>query len=175
MLGRRRRRRTNIGPTLGRYVVLAGWQPASWQHTYCLDQYAKIWNSRYACSLCPATTITSQVFVSPIMTKPLVHNWDNSQAVCHLHRSITISASCTSQQTQNMCITFIRCRPKVFAVGPTLYKCYRNVLCLLGWVLIGIDFCVICVIKIDNYSLNTIFFYRLFFIRISQSHPQINV
>ena len=24
-------------------------------------------------------------------------------------------------------------RPNVFDVGPTLYKCYTNVLCLLGW------------------------------------------
>ena len=36
------------------------------------------------------------------------------------------------QQTQNICITFIQRRPNVFDVGPTLYKCYTNVLCLLG-------------------------------------------
>ena len=35
-------------------------------------------------------------------------------------------------QTQNICITFVQCRPNVFDVGPTLYKCYKNVLCLLG-------------------------------------------
>ena len=33
---------------------------------------------------------------------------------------------------ENICITFIQCRPNVFDVGPTLYKCYTNVLCLLG-------------------------------------------
>ena len=38
-----------------------------------------------------------------------------------------------SRQAQNMCITFIQRRPNVFHVGPTLYKCYTNVLCLLGW------------------------------------------
>ena len=38
-----------------------------------------------------------------------------------------------SQQTQDICITFIQRRPNVFDVGPTLYKCYTNVLCLLGW------------------------------------------
>ena len=38
----------------------------------------------------------------------------------------------TTQQTQNICITFIQRRPNVFDVGPTLYKCYTNVLCLLG-------------------------------------------
>ena len=31
----------------------------------------------------------------------------------------------------NICITFIQRRPNVFDVGPTLYKCYANVLCLL--------------------------------------------
>ena len=31
----------------------------------------------------------------------------------------------------NICITFIQCRTNVFAVGPTLYKCYTNVLCFL--------------------------------------------
>ena len=36
-----------------------------------------------------------------------------------------------SQQIQNICITFRQRRPNVFDVGPTLYKCYTNVLCLL--------------------------------------------
>ena len=35
-----------------------------------------------------------------------------------------------TQQIQNMCITFVQRRPNVFDVGPTLYKCYTNVLCL---------------------------------------------
>ena len=44
-----------------------------------------------------------------------------------------------TQQTQNICITFIQCptnveRPSVFDVGPTLHKCYTNVLCLLGMI-----------------------------------------
>ena len=38
----------------------------------------------------------------------------------------------TAQQTQTICITFTQCRPNVEDVGPTLYKCYTNVLCLLG-------------------------------------------
>ena len=40
----------------------------------------------------------------------------------------------TTQQAQNICITFVQRRPNVFGVGPTLYKCYRSasVLCLLG-------------------------------------------
>ena len=37
-----------------------------------------------------------------------------------------------TQQTQNIFITFVQRQPNVFDVGPTLYKCYKNVLCLLG-------------------------------------------
>ena len=37
-----------------------------------------------------------------------------------------------TQQTQNICITFAQRQPNVSDVGPTLYKSYTNVLCLLG-------------------------------------------
>ena len=30
---------------------------------------------------------------------------------------------------QNICVTLIHCRPNVKDAGPTLYKCYANVLC----------------------------------------------
>ena len=36
------------------------------------------------------------------------------------------------QQAQNICMTFLQRRPNVFDVGPTLYKFYTIVLCLLG-------------------------------------------
>ena len=39
---------------------------------------------------------------------------------------------CVTQQTQNICMTFVQCWTSVEDVGPTLYKCYTNVLCLLG-------------------------------------------
>ena len=39
----------------------------------------------------------------------------------------------TSQQTQNICITFIQCWTNVEDVGPTLHKCYTNALCLLEY------------------------------------------
>ena len=35
--------------------------------------------------------------------------------------------------SKHICITFILCWTNVEDVGPTLYKCYTNVLCLLGW------------------------------------------
>ena len=36
-----------------------------------------------------------------------------------------------SRKTQNICITFVQCWTNVFNVGPTLYKCYTNVLFFL--------------------------------------------
>ena len=44
-----------------------------------------------------------------------------------------IQIQVNSQWTQNICITFIQRQTNVFDVGPTLYKCYTNVLCLLGY------------------------------------------
>ena len=37
-----------------------------------------------------------------------------------------------SQQTQNICTTFVQRRPNVSDVGPTLYKCYTNVFVFAG-------------------------------------------
>ena len=37
-----------------------------------------------------------------------------------------------SQSAHNIRKIFVQCRPNVEDVGPTLYKCYTNVLCLLG-------------------------------------------
>ena len=37
----------------------------------------------------------------------------------------------TPKQTQHIFITLIQRRPNIFDVGPILYKCYTNVLCLL--------------------------------------------
>ena len=37
-----------------------------------------------------------------------------------------------TQHTHNICIKFIQRRPNAFDVGPTLYKCYTNVMCSLG-------------------------------------------
>ena len=37
-----------------------------------------------------------------------------------------------TQQTRNICITFVQCWTNVEDVGPALYKCHTTVLCLLG-------------------------------------------
>ena len=49
------------------------------------------------------------------------------------YNGIYLEAGSTCQQIQNICITIVQRRPNVFGVGPTLYKCYTNVLCLLGY------------------------------------------
>ena len=58
----------------------------------------------------------------------------SSTLVQHCTNVIQMFCVCwvRSQQTQNICITFVQRRPHVFDVGPALYKCYTNVLCLLG-------------------------------------------
>ena len=40
-----------------------------------------------------------------------------------------------SQQTQNICISSVQRRPNVFDVGPTLYRWYTNILCLLWFII----------------------------------------
>ena len=39
----------------------------------------------------------------------------------------------TTQQAQNICITFVQRRPNVFDTGPTLFKCYTNVCFFVCW------------------------------------------
>ena len=48
------------------------------------------------------------------------------------HRPHSQPRAYAAQQTQTICITFVQRQPNVFDAGPTLYKCYTNVLCLLG-------------------------------------------
>ena len=44
-----------------------------------------------------------------------------------------IYISLPSQQKQTIYITFMQRRLNIFDVGPKVYKCYTNVLSLLGW------------------------------------------
>ena len=57
----------------------------------------------------------------------------------------------SAQQTQNIYITFIQSRSKVFDVGLTLYKCYTNVLCLLGAYL-GYRILIVSGAELNGYS-----------------------
>ena len=43
---------------------------------------------------------------------------------------------------QNICITFVQRQSNVFDVSPTLYKCYTNVLFLLGDYLVEITIAI---------------------------------
>ena len=55
-----------------------------------------------------------------------------SSCMCFDNKSLRTTWG-TSQQTQNICIPFAQRRPNVFDVGPTLHKCYTNV--LFYWVI----------------------------------------
>ena len=46
---------------------------------------------------------------------------------------VAVNSEDTGILYQDVCITFAQRRPNVFDVGPTLYKCYTNVLCLRGY------------------------------------------
>ena len=52
-------------------------------------------------------------------------------SICHNASSACAYMITSTQQTQNICITFVQCCSNVFDIGPTLFKCYINVLCLL--------------------------------------------
>ena len=45
--------------------------------------------------------------------------------------TLVMIMAAVTQQTLNICITFLQRRPNVFDVDPTLCKWYTNVLCLL--------------------------------------------
>ena len=67
----------------------------------------------------------------------LIWCWANVEHWINIGSSSVLLNCQFSQQTQNICITFVERWPNVFDVGPTLYKCYTNVmlykfLCLLG-------------------------------------------
>ena len=59
------------------------------------------------------------------------HPYYETMEVFSNNSTVTIILILT-QQTQNICITFVQRRPKVFDVEPTLYKCYAKIVCLLS-------------------------------------------
>ena len=98
----------------------------------------------------------------PAQCQPIVYNavpklcqhWINISCLlrCLLATVVKLIAffiELRSQQIQSICITFVHCLTNVDDVGPTLYKWYTHILCLLGcnaetqraWTLIlGIQF-----------------------------------
>ena len=75
----------------------------------------------------------------------------------------------TSRQTQKICVTFAQCWTNVKDVGPTLYKCYTNVLCLLGCRLLFRDFLT------SITTLNVLLFIYLFAIHSTCTYQYIRV
>ena len=56
-------------------------------------------------------------YFSALMVKIVVLKSSSARTTSELSRS---------QQTQNICISFVQCRPNVFNIGLTLYKCNTN-------------------------------------------------
>ena len=66
--------------------------------------------------------ITSVLFQTQEKVKVTLSRWDKKR-----HLSFhTLGQT----KTKNICKTFVQRQPNVFDAGPTLYKCYTNVLCL---------------------------------------------
>ena len=73
------------------------------------------------------------------INETLTHHCDDVGISCHgaviavlLPGLYWLLTYWTPRETQHFCITFVQRRPNVFDVVPALYKCYTNVLCLLG-------------------------------------------
>ena len=71
---------------------------------------------------------TSVCDVEPALTQ----HWVNVSCLLDAYQAKPNKHKTFVQRFYNVCITFVQRRPNVFDVGPTLYKCYTNVLCLLG-------------------------------------------
>ena len=95
-------------------------------------------------------------------------NWARKTSWGHVCAHYTKRWTAT-QQTETICITFVQRRPNVFDVGPALYKCYTNVLCLLGenriWhLLTPFQQCVRGLVKLKQIQLVFFFFFFFFFV-----------
>ena len=73
-------------------------------------------------NLCVETLIAKHIFGKYFFFINIKKNYHNSDV--------------RTQKTQNICITFVQRRSNVFDIVPTLYICYTDVLCLLGYALI---------------------------------------
>ena len=72
--------------------------------------------------------VYSRKAVSAYVTSKQILPFGFAEQCCLIIRNRTVG----TQQTQNICIICVQRWPNIFDVGPTLYKCYTNVLCVLG-------------------------------------------
>ena len=92
------------------------------------------WNPDTTPSLCdssPRPPYSGIILVSGMVSPPPLQC--EVRPVMFAHPSLPHCCACPAQQTQNICITSVQCRPNVFDAGPTLYTCYTNVLPCLSW------------------------------------------
>ena len=76
-----------------------------------------------------------------------------------------------SQWTLKICITFVQCWTNVEDVGPTLYKCYTNVLYFLGYDLLFFRLvdCIYLFMSMCT-SFNCAFIYSVFLLQLHVTH-----
>ena len=98
------------------FVRLEVWTPVSWQNVATRLMYMKAEEVRY---------LILFIFIN----MKFIFNFSAILTNSLIRPSLSVNMT---QQAQNICIIFIQRRPNVFDVGPTLYKCYTDVLCLLG-------------------------------------------
>ena len=97
----------------------------------------------------PHKTLVERIQIAlPVIVNPLEIKGNWAYLVfftkCHdplifITADVFLSMACNIDQfpsnTKQFCITFIHCRTNVEDVGPTLFKCYTNVVCLIGYAL----------------------------------------
>ena len=78
---------------------------------------------------------SAQIYLSPLtyLYDYLIITRGNKSKLFHYR------ANLESLETQNILITFVQCRPNVEDVGPTLYKCYKNVLCMFAGIAASVE------------------------------------
>ena len=105
-------------------------------HIYNIYLIQTLWTN-----MCSPLTIRSQITVQLLMICWIIYSVPTFFSCLMLNMVIFCELNgikyrdfnmLQSQQTQNICITFVR-RPNVFDIGTTLYKCCKYVLCLLGY------------------------------------------
>ena len=122
MLVHRLLRWPNIRPTSGQRLVFAGMS--------LLRYIIMIINQKKMRKQCFDIISRISIHANTRCVTMVTYNKHPRVFLSYVH--LVLCNVAVTQQTENICITFIQRRPNVFDVGRALYKCYTNVLCLLG-------------------------------------------
>ena len=84
----------------------------------------------HPCSWCSG--YTTACFAEAHHPFSVLESQQMSSDLSHHAQVVLLARPVSTQQIQNICITFVQCWTNVEYVETTLYKCYTNVLFLLG-------------------------------------------